>query len=287
MTKTVSYNGRPNCLELSNGDAQLIISTDFGPRILSYALDGGDNILGWHPDAGVDTALGRWKPYGGHRLWMAPENMPLSYAPDNDPVAFSSETELSVRLTPPADENAGIQKEIMVTLDGSGSRVTIEHSIANCGGSEIEISAWALTIMRGGGEAIIPNEPFEPYGAENLLPIRSMAIWSYTDLTDHRWSFEKDRIRLRVDDASHSPQKFGVLNKQGWAGYKWKDLLFVKRFEYVPGALYPDMNSNVEVYTDGGFVEVETLSPLKKLARGQSVHHREIWELYKDTVSEG
>jgi hypothetical protein len=47
------------------------------------------------------------------------------------------------------------------------------------------------------------------------------------------------------------------------------------------------MNSNVEVYTDGGFVEVETLSPLKKLARGQSVHHREIWELYKDTVSEG
>jgi hypothetical protein len=41
------------------------------------------------------------------------------------------------------------------------------------------------------------------------------------------------------------------------------------------------MSSNIEVYTDGGFAEVETLSPMKKLGPGESVLHTERWELSK------
>jgi hypothetical protein len=39
------------------------------------------------------------------------------------------------------------------------------------------------------------------------------------------------------------------------------------------------MNSNTEIYTAGGFVEVETLSPLKLLQPDEAVDHREVWEL--------
>jgi hypothetical protein len=39
------------------------------------------------------------------------------------------------------------------------------------------------------------------------------------------------------------------------------------------------MNSNFEVYTAGGFVEVETLSPLKVLAAAETIEHREVWTL--------
>ncbi len=48
MIGKIEYLGFPNCIEISNGDAKLIISTNFGPRILFYALDAGENILGWH-----------------------------------------------------------------------------------------------------------------------------------------------------------------------------------------------------------------------------------------------
>jgi hypothetical protein len=109
-----------------------------------------------------------------------------------------------------------------------------------------------------------------------------MALWPYTDLTDPRWSIEKDTIRLRVDENLGSPQKFGVLNRQGWAAYQWKGILFTKRFIPVDGAAYPDMNSNTEVYTAGGFVEVESLSPLKRLGPGSSIDHGETWELRQD-----
>lgn len=282
MITRISYHGFTECLEISNGDARVIVSTEFGPRILFYALDGEENILGWHGEAKVETDLGIWKPYGGHRLWIAPENMPLSYAPDNDPVEVEELGELSVQLVQPVDTNRATQKEMTIVLDPAGSGVSVEHRIENLGESEIEISAWALTIMAPGGEAIVPNEPFGGYSPDNLLPVRTMALWPYTDLTDPRWKFEKEAIRLRVDESIHSQQKFGVLNKQGWVGYEWRDLMFTKRFDFVEGAVYPDMNSNVEIYTDGGFVEVETLSPLQTILPGDSVEYTETWELTRN-----
>lgn len=265
------------CIELSNGEASIIASTDFGPRIVSYSLAAGENILGWHPEAAVRTDLGRWKPYGGHRLWMAPENMPLSYAPDNEPVQIEEHGDLSLSLSAKEDA-AGIEKRITLTLDETGSRLTLEHQITNRGGAR-EASAWALTIMAPGGEAVIPNEPFAPYSGETLLPVRSMAVWSYTDFTDPRWTFTKDEIRIRVDESLGHQQKIGILNKQGWAGYRLGDLFFRKSFEYVEVASYPDMNSNTEIYTAGGFVEVESLSPLRKLEAGDSITYIETWEL--------
>jgi hypothetical protein len=106
-----------------------------------------------------------------------------------------------------------------------------------------------------------------------------MALWPYTDFTDPRWRFDNDAIRLRCDEGFDSQQKFGVLNKQGWASYQMDEVMFVKRFDHVDGALYPDMNSNTEIYTAGGFIEVETLSPLVKVEPGKWIDHQERWEL--------
>jgi hypothetical protein len=41
------------------------------------------------------------------------------------------------------------------------------------------------------------------------------------------------------------------------------------------------MNSNTEVYTAGGFVELESLSPLQTLHPGNSIDYRETWELHR------
>src|SRR3954463_7861815 len=127
MIREIEYLGLNDCLEITNGEARLVIPTTFGPRVLFYGLDGGDNVFGWHPGAAVETDLGTWKPYGGHRLWVAPENMPVSYAPDNDVVEYGTDGELSVTLSQAADPRVGFRKEMKVTLDAAGSGVTIEH----------------------------------------------------------------------------------------------------------------------------------------------------------------
>lgn len=279
MIEKSEYQGFPNCLRITNGEAEIVVTTDVGPRILSYRFASEENIFGWHPEAKVETTLGEFRPYGGHRLWMAPEHMPKSYAPDNSSVEYQIENDLSARLTPEPEPVTKIQKEMTVTLDAEGAGVTVHHRIFNRGTDNIQISAWGLTIMQSGGVCEVPQEPYRPYGPDTLLPVRSLSFWSYTDLTDPRWQIDRELIRLHVDESIPEPQKIGVMNRQGWVTYRWKDLRFVKRAEFIENEVYPDMNSSTELYTAGSFVEVETLSPLKTLAPGEAVEHTENWEL--------
>jgi len=283
MLDKVEYQGVAGCFELSNGTVKIIVASEFGPRILSYSLGDGPNVLGWHPEAKVETSLGTWYPRGGHRLWIAPENNPVSYAPDNDPVEVVESSDLALTVRGGVDA-AGNTKQMTINLAESGSEVTIDHTLTV--GSAREAAAWSLTIMAPGGTIIIPNEPFAPYSPEHLLPVRAMALWSYTDFTDPRWEFTKDATRLRVDPSLPNQQKLGVLNRQGWAVYEWHGLRFEKRIEFVEdAAVYPDYNSNFEFYTAGDFVEIETLSPISKREVMATINHREVWSLDEVVVN--
>ncbi|MGH9941354.1 MAG: hypothetical protein ACRD9R_03225 [Pyrinomonadaceae bacterium] len=277
--ETVSYLDFPNCLKLSNGRAEIVVTTDLGPRVLWYGLSGGENVLGECLADVIKTELGEWKPYGGHRLWVAPENMPKSYVPDSAPLESYEGDGHSVRLMQRAEAATGLQKELTVTLDAEGSGVTLRHRITNRGEVEVEVSAWALTIMRGGGVAIVPQEPYGPH-PDFLLPARPLALWHYTDLSDPRYTFGRKFVSVRSEKGRKEPQKIGVGNRQGWAAYHVGETLFVKRFGYEEGARYPDCGSNNEVFTAGAFIEVESLSPLRHLQFGESVEHVERWSLH-------
>ncbi len=268
-------------LQLSNGTVELVIVTGIGPRIVRYAFVGGDNALG---EVAADarpttTALGDWYLYGGHRLWIAPEAMPATYAPDNGPVKADVSGE-TVTLTQPVDK-AGIEKVMTVTLAPSGTRVTIGHRVTNRSTKSMDVAAWALTVMQGGGRVIIPTEPYRSHEDE-LLPTRAMAVWGYTNFADPRWTWGRRYIQLRTDASMKEPQKIGVSNRRGWAGYLRNGLLFVKRFDWVDGGRYADFGVNNETYTSESFVELETMGPQKTLARGDSATHEERWDLHED-----
>jgi hypothetical protein len=276
----IQYLDLADCVRLTNGEIEVVVTTGVGPRILAYNFTGGENALGWHPQAKIPTELGEYNIYGGHRLWIAPEIVPRTYAPDSLPVEyFFDAAEYSLRHVQPVEPVSRTQKEMTVKLEKTGSGVSINHKITNVGSTEIELAAWALTIMRGGGTCEIPNEPFAPYSHETLLPVRNLTVWAYTDFSDSRWSFDREFIRLRVDAHKPEPQKIGVLNKQGWAKYRLEDVIFTKYFAFEETAVYPDMNSNTEIYTAGSFVELESLAPLRKLKPGEATEHAERWQL--------
>ncbi len=277
----VAYMNQPNCYRLSNGTVELIVTTDIGPRILRYGFVGGENILGEVPDLVVHTALGDWKPWGGHRLWHAPEAMPRSYSPDNSPIEFKQEGDDTVRLTEPVEPATGIQKEMVVTLSPTGTEVTIVHRIINKGLWAVEAAPWALTIMHGGGETIIPQEPYISHD-DYLLPARALVLWHYSDLSDPRFTIGKRYIRLKTVTSMKDPNKVGIMNKQGWAGYLRNHVLFIKRFPFVQGATYPDYGCNNETYTAGDFMELETLGPIQRIEPNEAAEHTEHWFLFNN-----
>ncbi len=281
--QTLEMLGLPNCRKLSNGTIDVIVTTDVGPRVIGYAFTGSENILGLCPDKSVPTPLSEWKPWGGHRLWAAPEAMPRTYAPDDQPVEHELIDERTLRLTGAVEEPTRIQKEMTIALNKVGSKLTISHRITNRSLWPIELAPWAITILNAsqGGTVIIPQEPYRSHD-DALTPSRPMVLWHYTDLTDPRWDFGRRYLRLAVDPQSESPQKIGVANKQGWAAYHHDSTLLVKRFEYDPDALYPDEGCNCEAYTAGSFAELESLGPMHRLDPGESAEHVEEWALFEN-----
>jgi hypothetical protein len=276
----VSCVNLPNCYKLSNGQVEVVVTTDIGPRVMRYALVGGENILGELPGSLAEKDKNTWQSWGGHRLWIAPEGQPKSYGPDNSPIKHTISGS-TITLEQPVEPGTRIQKTMAVTLDTSGSGVTVKHTLTNRGQKPFELAPWALTVMNPGGTAIIPQEPYASHDAA-LLPARPIVLWHYTDLSDPRFKIGPRLLRLSTDASKTPPEKIGVGNKQGWVAYLRNSSLFVKQTTYQQGKRYPDYGCNFEVYTAGNFMEVESLGFLQTLAPGQSADHAEHWQLTRD-----
>lgn len=282
----VAYAGWENNLKIANGDAGLIVTLDVGPRILSYSLVGGANVFKEFAGQLGRSGEGRWMARGGHRLWAAPEDPARTYAPDNGPVEFAERGPGAVALRPKPEAKHGIQKELEVALEPTGSRVTVIHRITNIGREPTELAPWALSVMAPGGVEIIPMPPGRPHpgppedasSPADFAPDRRLVLWPFFDFTDPRWEFGSRFLRLRQDE-DLGPTKIGLAHRAGWVGYLNRGTLFVKRFAYREGATYPDGGCNFETFADQEMLEMESLGPLVTLGPGQAAEHVERWEL--------
>lgn len=273
------YAGWTNCCRISDGRVELVVTLDVGPRIIRFGLIGGDNEFKEFPKQVGLRGGDEWRSYGGHRLWLAPEDPVRSYYPDNGPVEMEDHGEFLRFLAPP--ETTGIQKEIDITLkDGL---VSVNHRLRNVGGAPLDVAGWAISVMAPGGTAIVPLPPRGPH-PENLLPTASVALWPYTDMSDPRWTWGTRLVLLTQDRKATSPQKAGIAGAPGWAAYANRDRLFLKTFAISSRAPYPDMGSSVEVFTDSEMLELETLGPLARVEPGKSVEHEEEWYLFDGVV---
>jgi len=280
----VQYKDWLDGIRLTNGIVDLVVTTGVGPRVIRFGFVGADNEFGELPGVSIPAYESAWQMLGGHRLWHAPEIAPRAYHPDNDPVQWmhlGMHLGDSVRVTQPVEQHTAIQKELDFWLAPDAAQVSVTHRLTNRGVWPVELAPWAISVMAPGGVGIIPLPPRGSHG-DNLLPATTLTLWAYTDMADPRWSWGQRCILLGQDDAHPGPQKIGAFAPDGWVAYARRGHLFVKRVTPVYGATYPDLNCNVELYTDTGMQEVETFGPLVMLAPGASVEHKEAWHLLHD-----
>jgi hypothetical protein len=286
MGKIEAYGGYPyggwaNCYYLSNGIVELVLTGDVGPRIIRFGFAGGENELREFPDMLGQSGGEEWRVYGGHRLWHAPEEVPRTYVPDNRPVKIEplDGADGAVRVTQPTEPVTGIEKQIDLRLSPDQAHVTVTHRLRNKNLWAVELAPWALSVMAQGGVGILPLPPRGSHPAD-LQPTSTLALWSYTDLSDPRWNWGKKYVLVRQDPAAVLPQKVGAIVPDGWVAYARGGRLFVKTFDSVPGARYPDLNCSAEIFTNADILEAETLGPLVSLQPGAAVEHVEHWFLF-------
>jgi hypothetical protein len=279
-----SYAGWPNCYKLTNGEVELIVTTDIGPRVIRYGFVGGQNVFKEFKEQLGKTGEKAWQARGGHRLWIAPEAVPESYALDNGAVKADVKGD-TITLTSAVEAETSLEKQISVQLESNG-HVVVTHRLRNKGSKARELAPWALTMMAQGGTGITGFPPRSKH-MEVLTPTNPLVMWGFTSFNDPRWTFTQKYLMLRQDPKATTPQKVALFNPETFGAYLLGSDLFVKRYTPIKGGRFPDMGSSFETFTNADFLELETVGPLVNLAPGGSTEHVERWSLYRNIKLSG
>jgi hypothetical protein len=263
---------------LSTNALELVVTTAVGPRVVSLRSLAGKKAGNVFLEFPANE-----KPYhgymlrGGHRLWHSPEDIVRTYQPDDEPPAVKP-LKNGIALAQPTEEKTGLQKAMKIELTGDRT-VKVTHALTNHGLWAVETAAWALTMFRGGGYGVLPLLPKGSHSGGDLLPNYSLVPWTFTDLSMKVWDLHRDFVGIDVDQAKEA-QKLGITNYPGWSAYWVDGVTFVKYAPVIKGTTYPDFGCAFETFTNGKMIELETLSPLVKLAPGKSVTHVEHWGVF-------
>ncbi len=276
----IQYRGWPNCYRITNGEVELIATSDVGPRIIRYGFVGGQNLFKEFGDQLGKQGESSWQPRGGHRVWMAPEDPVLTYAPDNSPIHAEVRGDV-LELSGNIEKETGLQKRMSLKLAATGSDVEVIHRLTNKGTKAREFAVWALTMMAQGGMGIAA---FPPRGTheKDLTPTNPLAMWAYTDFSDRRWQFTAKYLLLRQDPKNSNAQKAGLFHRNTVGAYLLGSDLFIKRAAAREARRYPDFGCSYETFTNEQFLEMETLGELSDVGPGGSLEHSEHWSLHKN-----
>lgn len=276
-----------NCVVISNDEAELMVTVDVGPRIISYKRTGGENLffadtekINISDDPSIEKTFGA-KVYwfkGGHRMWGTPEDMPLTYVPDDVPVDWKEENG-AVVFTQRPQPIADWQYEMTVRLADKGTDVTVGMKITNLRDEIRETGAWGISQMKKNGTCIcVLNKDL------SVCPLsdKILVLWPYNKLNDERFYMGENFVALSQSPDAPVAFKFGTNCTVGQAAYvantEGKDV-FIKKFGYTPGVKYPDNGCNFESYSSDVMLEVETLGEMKKIGKGEFVEHTEQWSI--------
>lgn len=279
ITRESNYKNFGRVLEIENDNLLLKITLDVGPRIIYY---GTKDYNIFYEDIDKKTSLSntaletiygkgaKWCLLGGHRLWKSPEDI-KSYTPDcKSNVTIDNNL---IKVSCPEDKATGLIKEIELEII-ENNKVRVLHRLTNNREEQIEVAAWALSVLRPQGTLIIPLNNND----KGFLPARNLVYWSYSDYEDVRFVIDNDFAYLEQRQDMDDAFKIGLFLEKGVVGYWVDDVLYTKTFDVDKTANYPDFNCNFESYTNSDFIECESISGLERLAIGDIIEHTEVWD---------
>jgi len=252
---------------LQNPFLHLEVFEDAGPRISALIPAGSSqNLLAVLDDAGWESPHGRYHPFGGHRLWAAPEIPAITYLPEDSGANLQVQGK-HVRLWRTDTIGVHLERSIEFLLNRMPPASKIIHSLRNLSAQPLTAAPWAVTVLPMGSRVRIPLT-HALVQANPFLPNRNVILWSYTDPADVRLHLTHGFIELESDPRMEAI-KVGAYASDGWAAAEINGWLLVKRFTplQMNGAL--DFGANVEAYTNQTFVEFETLGSLRRLRQGK------------------
>jgi len=271
------FLGWKDAYRLRLGEAEMVVVTEIGPRILGLSVAGGPNLL--YVDqatAGKGQGDTEWHIYGGARIWVAPESQD-TYAPDNSPCEVEVSDGVFTALAPTA-ERTQLQKRL--TVSGQGDRFVLEMGVTNRGNVLYSGAVWAIA-------CVVPTGALAfPWGRGGTWDQKKICYWNCwmehtSDVTSSQYRPGPDMFRI-VPTGEEG--KVGTAAPEGWIAYCRDEATFIKQHCVIPNANYPDDNCSQQMYTCPDFIEMETLTPMTIFYPGEEIVHHEVWTVTAEAV---
>ncbi|WP_157229289.1 DUF4380 domain-containing protein [Rivularia sp. PCC 7116] len=281
--KKINYQGWEDSYILSNSQVEAVIVPAIG-RIMQFRFPDGENTF-WEDSQLYGKVPNKkseeWNNFGGDKTWPAPQSewkkmTKISWPPPDtfDSVPVKVEVQKNeITLISEIDPFYGIRFYRQITLEPNEPIMKVTTTFEKVKGDSQQVSVWTITQL---------NEPVSVFAA---IPQPSIFPQGYNKQSDDLPANLKiDNGILSLTRDRDKPHKIGSdASTLLWVGEKTAVRMDSPRIDKV---IYPDNNSNSEIYTNydpKAYVELEFLSPLKTLQVGEKMDLTVTYTLIKTT----
>ena len=252
---------------VSDGDMELIVSLDYGPRIVSVTKGGSKNLIYNE----VDEQYGRSH---GHKMRITLERSTNGIYCDDLPVRYSPMTD-GVRFVQTAAQPVALELSMDITKAPEGG-IMIVHSVLNKSDDYVKLSIYTETPFDNSGFVFVPQSNVP----ETEKPGRILTLWHGVSWTDPRLHFFNQYICVgNTENELQHRLKLGSNNTAGWCGYSDGRSCFIKRYVHSRSALYPFYSCSTIATSEFRHMSIQTTSPFYRIAPGENARHVEYWTL--------
>lgn len=258
-----------HCAVLSTEDFEVIVSLDYGPRIISAKKNNGVNLIYNTKDKDFDRCH-------GHKMRLTLErstngiycdDLPVRYSPMSDGVSFMQTIVDPVQLEFSMD----------IAFNSDIGDFMVIHSCLNKSKEAVKLSIYTETPFCRNGFIFVPQSNIN----EGDRPSKILTLWNNTKWTDSRIRLGEQYLVVTPggETDAESRLKIGLNNTAGWCGFTDGNNTFIKRYVHNRTALYPFCHCSTFATSCKGHISIQTTSPFYRIEPGESARHIENWIL--------
>ena len=281
----------PDEKHVRTDDAVLGVSAQTG-RITHFGPTADRNLLWVNTDAAVRKALAAEKPgwvnYGGDKVWPALQALwariyiykggfPPDPVIDGQPWTIEARGDRTFVMTSPVSPHLGVRVHRHVELASDGRRAVITSTVERTQRNVYPVQVWTVTQ--------VPQTAYTLLGVTDAKPQGDAGHDLHTVFGGARDDKASEHVKPLADDRAI---RWDLLHKGGgkvgtfgtWCAAVYDDWIIVVQTHYDRTGSFPDA-SNIQAYSHGEYIELETLGPQVHLQPGEKVTQRMVWTLLK------
>ena len=278
--KEVTDERLGHCALLENDGLEMMVTLDYGPRIVSVHHEGEPNLI-------YNDLIPGLQRSHGHKMRITLEkstnpvycdDLPVRYIPLSDGVSFVQ------TLSDPAQ----LELTMDIVFSTEIGSFMVVHSATNKSLEDIKLSIYTETPFGNDGIVFIPQSNIhETDRPSRVLTLFDNAGWNdkrlfignqYVTVNGNTFEAEDNGEFQLVDAVPCSDRlKIGVNNTAGFCGYLMGGHALIKRYVHNRNALYPFNSCSAFATANDGYLSIQNMGPFYIIGPGESARHIESW----------